>query len=67
MRSLIIFKLLFYLVAFEYKQPVGWRIKQPSIPILKSVKISFFLSSLPLLFVFSIYISHIRKLITGCF
>ena len=61
MRLLIILKLLFYFVAFEYKQPVGWRIQQSSIPILKSVKISFFIL-LPLLFVFSIYISHIRKL-----
>ena len=62
MRLLIILKLLFYFVASEYKQPVGWRIEQSSIPILKSVKISFFLSSLPLLFVFSIYTSQIRKL-----
>ena len=58
MRLLIILKLLFYFVAFEYKQPVGWRIEQSSIPILKSVKISFFY----LRFVFSIYTSHIRKL-----
>ena len=66
MRLLIILKLLFYFVAFEYEQPVGWRIQQSSIPILKSVKISFFIFAPFTLCVQYLYFPY-KKVITSCF